>query len=64
MRKTVQTEGDEGERGGRCLIIQQHQSSLFLALLDERGGTKPTGGTGLGRRSSPRKDGKQKEKRD
>lgn len=47
MRKTGKTGGDEGERGERrCLIIQQYQCSLFMALLDEPGGTMSTAGLG------------------
>lgn len=53
MRKTVGTGGDEGERGERrCLIIQQNQCSLFMALLDEPGGTVSTVDAGIGQ---PRK---------
>lgn len=71
MRETLDEEdgkktgGDEGERGGRrCLIIQQNQCSLFMGLLEEPGGTVSTVVSGLGQRFSPKKDGKQKEKRD
>lgn len=59
MRKMVKknkTGGDEGERGGRrCLIIQQNQCSLFMALLKEPGGTVSTVASGLGRRFNLRK---------
>lgn len=46
MRKMGKTGGDEGERGeGRCLIIQQYQCSLFMALSDGPGGARPTRAT-------------------
>lgn len=32
----------------KCLIIQQYQCSLFMALLDEPGGTMSTVDAGLG----------------
>lgn len=56
MSRMGKSGGDEGERGERrCLIIQQYQCSLFMALLDEPGGTVH------GPRPAPKKMGNKRE---